>query len=572
MPNQTPQTPSLHDEARARRRGALRRGAILTACVLAAGITGCSADSALSEASPSGADFEGDPNDGPGGNGGDNDGQGEQEPGDPPPEPEFVPEVEERFTFQAPRSSRNYVFVANSSLDSVAKIDAETLAITSIEVGDRPTIVQTHQGENLAVVLNEGSDEVSVIRAGDGDDYVRNLRLPPSMNALRIAPRGDFALAWFDFRAAQQDEEFDLDAAAPPFQDVALIDLEEGAERVLHLTVGFQVTDVSFDDAGQRAFVITRTGISVVEMDAIDRDRAILPVPVVEQQIEDDIEREVAITGDGRFAFVRTAGLEGLNVVDLGSRQIALVTLSDIPTDLDIVPGQGKALAVLRRTSELAVIELPAAIEDPESVRVIALGEEPAGLVELTPDARRALVFTSVEERKAITVVDLETETFEVHPLRKGVRGVSISPEGNMAVIFHSRLEGTPIPGEPEDDFIAKSHAYSLFDINTGYSKLETIPTEAGEFIFSDLTRRLYLLLSDPARDVRQLEIIDLTSFRTESLRLGSPPEHVGLIPNDGSPRIYISQEHPVGRMTFIDERSDEIKTVTGFELNSLID
>ena len=81
-----------------------------------------------------------------------------------------------------------------------------------------------------------------------------------------------------------------------------------------------------------------------------------------------------------------------------------------------------------------------------------------------------------------------------------------------------------------------------------------------------------YLLLNDEGQDIRQLEVINLDSFRTESIRLGSPPDHIGLIPNDGNPRIYISQEHPVGRMTFIDETNDEIKTVTGFELNSLID
>ena len=531
---------------------------------------GCSAEDAgasLSGASP-------DEGFGPGGGASDNNGPGFDPDPSPAPQPDFVPEEEIQFAFQAPRSSRNFVFVANSSLDSVAKIDAETLEIVSIEVGDRPTIVQTHRGENLAVVLNEGSDEVTVIRAGDNsDDYVRNLPIPPSMNALKLAPGGDFALAWFDFRAAQQDDEFDLNDAAPPFQDVALVKLEEGAEQVYHLTVGFQVVDLTFDDAGQRAFVITRTGISVVEMGDVGDDRAVPPVPVVEEQTtEDDIEREVAITGDGRFAFVRTADLQGLNVIDLATRRIALIALSDIPTDLDIIPGEDRALAVLRRTGELAVIDLPEALEDPESIRVISLGEEPAGLAELTPDASKALVFTSVEERKTITVVDLATETFETFPLRKGVQGVAISPEGNTAIIFHTRQPGDPIPGEPEDDFIAKSFAYSLFDIHTGYAKIETIPTEAGEFIFSDYSNRLYLLLNDKAQDKRQLEVINLGSFRTESIRLGSPPEHIGLIPNDGNPRIYISQEHPVGRMTFIDETSDEIKTVTGFELNSLID
>jgi DNA-binding beta-propeller fold protein YncE len=537
----------------------------------AVGFAGCSAGS-----EPQILIQQDGPRPGDNNNGGGQDSNPEPNPSPEPdsnPEP-FIPEEEDAIAFQAPRSSRNFIFVANSNLDTVAKIDGDTLEIVSVEVGDRPTVVQTNRSENLAVVLNEGSDEMTVIRAGNGDDdYVLNLALPPGMNNIALAPGADFALAWFDFKKAQEDEEFGLnDDSAPPFQDVALVDLEEGGEIVYNLTVGFQVVGVSFDDDGERAFVVTRTGISVVDMGDIQGDRAVIPVPVVESGLEDDIEREVAITGDGRFAFVRTAGLEGLNIVNLDTRELTLIALSDIPTDLDIIPGQDRALAVLRRTSELALLDLPGAIEDPESVRIIALGDEPAGLAELTPLADKALVFTSVEDRKAMTVVDLETETFETYPLRKGVRGVAIAPTGDQAIIFHNKADGNPIPGEPEDDFIAKSFAYSVFDINTGYTKIETVPTEAGEFVFSQDSQRVYLLLNDKAKDVRQVEIIDLTSFRTQSLRIGSPPDHIGLIPNDGNPKVYISQEHPVGRMTFIEEQSGVIKTVTGFELNSLIE
>jgi len=181
-------------------------------------------------------------------------------------------------------------------------------------------------------------------------------------------------------------------------------------------------------------------------------------------------------------------------------------------------------------------------------------------------------VFTSAENRETITVVELESGDFETHPLRKGVRGVAIAPDGERAIIFHNRLPGEPVPGEDVDDFIDKSWGYSLFDIDTGAAKLETVPAEPGEFVFSEETGRLYVLLEDATQGVRQVEVIDLAARRSDSVRLGSPPEHVGLIPNDGNPRIYISQEHPVGRMTFIDELTRDIKTVTGYQLNSLIE
>ncbi len=485
----------------------------------------------------------------------------------------FIPEPEERFDFQAPRSSRNYVFVVNTSLDAVAKVDARTLEITSIEVGDRPTTVRTHRPENLAVVLSEGSHEASIIRAGDARDYVVHLELPPGLNALEINPTGEWALAWFDFDRAQADPDTVI-GSSPPFQDVALIRLTEGQEEVIRLTVGFQVLGVTFDDDGEQAFIITRTGVSVAALGEIDSDRALPPVPVADAGIEDELEREVAITGDGRYAFVRSGGLQGINIVDLQTQDIALVTLSAVPTDLDIVPGEPRALAVIRQSGELALIELPSALDAPEAVQIIALGDEPAGQAELTADARKALVFTAAEERKAITLVDLEDATFQTYPLRKGIRSVAIAPWGTGAVILHTKQPGDPAPGLNQDELIARSWGYSVFDLETGFAKLTTVPSEPGELLFTqeEERRRLYILFNDPAQDVRQVEIIDLASLNTQTLRLGSPPEHVGLIPNDGTPRVYISQEHPAGRMTFINEASAEVKTVTGYQLNSLIE
>ena len=301
-----------------------------------AAASGCSSDFEDSESA--GGSASGDPSADR-----DNNGGGETpEPG--PDDGEYVPEVEERFEFQAPRSSQNFIFVANSTLDSVSKINASTLEIISVETGDRPTLIDTHRGENLAVVLNEGSNELTIIRAGDNDDdYVRNVPIPVGMNQLALTPGGDYALAWFDFGRAERDAEFRLDEVAPPFQDVALVDLTEGEEKMHNLTVGFQVLEVEFDADGHRAFVITRTGVSVVDLATIDGDRAIPPVAVTDGEPDDETDREVEITSDGQFAFVRSAGLEGINVVDLVEGEVNLVALNDVPTDLDIVPGTHRA-------------------------------------------------------------------------------------------------------------------------------------------------------------------------------------------------------------------------------------
>jgi hypothetical protein len=50
---------------------------------------------------------------------------------------------------------------------------------------------------------------------------------------------------------------------------------------------------------------------------------------------------------------------------------------------------------------------------------------------------------------------------------------------------------------------------------------------------------------------------------------LGSPPEAVGILP--GANEAFTAQRHPLGRVTFVDLGSDNIRTVTGFDLNGNI-
>ena len=60
-----------------------------------------------------------------------------------------------------------------------------------------------------------------------------------------------------------------------------------------------------------------------------------------------------------------------------------------------------------------------------------------------------------------------------------------------------------------------------------------------------------------------------LDSFRVTPIELGSPPTSVGTVP--GSQRAFVGQDHPDGRISFIDYQTNSVQTVTGFELNSRI-
>ena len=65
------------------------------------------------------------------------------------------------------------------------------------------------------------------------------------------------------------------------------------------------------------------------------------------------------------------------------------------------------------------------------------------------------------------------------------------------------------------------------------------------------------------------IETIELDTGVVRTLELGSPPDAVGVLPN--ADMAFVSQRHPLGRISFIDIATGDARTITGFDLNSQI-
>jgi hypothetical protein len=63
--------------------------------------------------------------------------------------------------------------------------------------------------------------------------------------------------------------------------------------------------------------------------------------------------------------------------------------------------------------------------------------------------------------------------------------------------------------------------------------------------------------------------MVDLETSVTDPIPLGSPPVSLGLAPF--ARKVFVGQEHPTGRISFIDVESGSVQTITGFELNDWI-
>ena len=479
------------------------------------------------------------------------DGGGSGTGGGAPQEP-FIPENEVEVNLQVPQAGDTHVFVVSTGLDAVVRIDGVSLDVDLIEVGGVPTEMRTLGSENSLVVLNTGTRDFSVVRAvGGGEETVTTLDAPSAVNRMEVADNGLFGVAWFDPEVGGLGD----------LQTVLVLRLADGMEAVFSVGVGFAPRSVSF--VGATAYVVTDDGLSIIDMAALDGPSFEPPITAVDDPFAKQVDREILVTPDGTRAVVRRGGYAEIRVVDLASKEVTLVELDGLPTDVDLVADGSEALIVLREQAKL--LRMP--LNDPQGYETIDLSGTPAGLATLTPDGKSALLFSTLPGNEWVAILELATGDVRALPLKKGVEAIAPAPDGKTALIIHTRDEGS----EEEDNLerqIDQAYGYSVLDLATGFAKLVLLETPARGYAITPDSKRAYVLVPNGAGHT--VDAVDLTAMLVTIIPMGSPPEHAVFLPSAG--RMAVSQDHPVGRITFIDTTSGKSETVTGFELNALIE
>jgi hypothetical protein len=525
------------------------------------------------------------------------------------------PEREERRNFQTPQAGGRYVYIANPRRDTVAVVDSRSLAIQAVEAGDQPTYLQTVPGRDVAVVLNVGSDNASILRTADGVTRVAFLPTIPGATAVVVAPDGRHAVAYVDTESGSATPR------AGSFQDLSVLFLEEGRERSVQLSVGFRPLEVTFARDGNAAFVITEDGISILRFAEVttpaiipnvslaDPDTRTLTLEGMSTTVDGGTDasaggdgapdgatdamdgrgatdatdapdaprgfsqvdaRDVSVTPEGRYGIARVEGTGLLRLLDLQTRTIVALDVGAAVTDLDLSPDGSFALAVVRERGTVLRLPIPEAFEVPSRVTRTELPGELVGSVTLSPDGRRALAYTTASPVERMTLLDLTGGAPALLRLRKAVRAVAFAPDARTALVLHTRAAGDP--NDPMADLetrIDRSFGYTLVDVATRFAKLQLTPSELGPLgVVPDGTYAFVLLRDDAAR-VAQAHRVSLRSFAVHTLGLGSPPTSVGAVPSTN--RVFIGQEHPEGRITFVDWTTGASQSITGFELNSRI-
>ncbi len=534
--------------------------------------------------------------------------------GEPPPE------MEDEGNFRVPRASGRFVYSASETTDSVAVIDSVTLAIDVVGVGRGPTVVAPLTADGVVAVLDQAGNDVAILRTDDqGNTTVEIFPTSAGANNLAVSPDGSLLYVYHDVDGPEE---------LGPGSDQELTVLDVITSQAYEMTVGAHPRNVVFDATGSVAYVITDDGVNVIPTDELAMiDKPDLG-PVVDDPAIDPTTLEIHVSADQDTALARIAGDTRLFATDLVSGEQYTFELPAPSTDLDVAADGSFAIVTLPSTSGSRFVELALPVSPGDEPFVHDMAGEYVGLAHLSPDGQTMLLYTTVnpfmmeapldprltspldpaaggsgssggssssggtigstsesttgdgsstgagddgpgdvpsdqDPRQRVTIARRDGGSwaeritlFVDHP----VVSVGMAPDGANAMLIH----------ESDPELPATPWSYTLLDLTKEFpvKKLQVVEAEPGAVVFTPDGDRSVVLIRDDANGIRRVDLVDLRSFIVDGLGLGSPPEGAGYV--DATEKIFVSQEHPTGRITFLD-RDGNVETVTGYRLNDAV-
>jgi hypothetical protein len=245
--------------------------------------------------------------------------------------------------------------------------------------------------------------------------------------------------------------------------------------------------------------------------------------------------------------------------VSLATGTRTAITLPSPVTDLDLADTGDKAVAVLRDTSQAVILPIPGIVSAPGTFTNVTITGETVGSVVLPPGGARAILYTNAVAAERISLLDLGTSAFRTVRLYSPVLGVFSSPDAQHAVVLHDKTSGPD--GTPG--------AFSI--VPTGaVLPAKIVATGAPPTAVAVVNDRAVVAERSAAGGrVYGAYVARLPQLMVDRYPLASPPIAVGLV--EQSRRAYVAQEHPEGRLTFIDLDTGVARTLTGFELSSRV-
>ncbi|HEX2871028.1 MAG TPA: hypothetical protein VHP33_07230 [Polyangiaceae bacterium] len=548
-------------------------------------------------------------------------------PGTPVP---AEPEKEVDRAFRVPVVSGHWVWTANPKSGRVALIDAKTFTVKTALAGAGPTYLTAlpvEGGGSRALVINSVSEDATLLSANEAGEIetLANLPIHRGANAWAVSPDGRFAIAWTDASALGNADP------SEGFQDITVLDLGGKQPTSRRLSVGYRPARVFMDDDSLSAYVATEAGIDVVNLVAKNGALVETEIELSADPANDTAKRDVNMTADGLFAFVSRDGKDYVTVVDVAKGSIQDVTLPGVVTDLDLSADGSTAVAIIRErllpaddpaagagaggqagqsgvgstgggaddggggglvigaagaggiggagaapepdpgpqpaVGSLAVLMPVASIFNAPHAYVSVALEEVFGSVDLgSKDGQTALLYSNGIPSTHLTLLGLPSAAAAKHrtvDLKLPVFSAVSTPDGAHAIALLKPPVGSKQPGAFAVVPVAKDLPAKIQGTQAVTVPLDV--TKPAAMVAIDDQRALVTVTDGIGLSYAYLVAMpELTvdAFQLDSVPL---PQASGLVLDAN--QAFVAQQHPEGRITFIDLDTRELHTLTGFEL-----
>jgi hypothetical protein len=474
----------------------------------------------------------------------------------PPVDAGPPPEREVESSYLSPVATGKYVWIANPKSGRVAYINAATLEVKTAEAGNGPTYMAAvpSPNEDVTVVLNTLSDDATLMVATATGVRARNFKVAHGANAWTVSVDGRWAIAWTNALREKSPDK------TQGFQDLTVIDLT-GAVPPTVLAVGYRPVQVTFTVDGARAHAVTQDGISVIDLTA-PSPIVTKNVPISDSPLDDPGTRDVSVTPDGTYALIRRDNKADVTIVNLQSAVRTTVTLPGNVTDLDLSDTGERAIAVVRDQALAAILPVPGIATQPTVFTQVSVAGETIGSVAMSRDGQSALLYTNASAVERITFLNVSAQpqpSFRTIRLYSPVLAVFPTRDAQYAVVVHEKAAGSAAAG-----------AFSV--VPTGAelpAKIVGTQAPVKQVAMAPTSDRAFVTERDDAKKVYGVYMAKLPSLAVDRYPLASPPLGVGLVA--GARRAWVAQEHPEGRITFVDLDSGQARTLTGFELGARV-
>ncbi len=537
------------------------------------------------------------------------------------------PEQEEDQSYRAPVVSGRWVWTANPDTGKVAVVDAKTFTVRLADAGAGPTFLTALPSDaqtSQALVINVGSHDATLLQA-DASGPVRAVGpvpLEPNANAWTVSRTGKFAIAWTDSHAIMAD-------ATDTFQDISVLDLRGDLPVATRLVVGFVPSRVFIDDAEKQAYVVAKSGISVIDLASASGPRVLREEAVSDDPLHEVVAtRDVSVLPDGSYALVRHDDSAVITLVELATGKLSSITLSGAVTDLDLVPDAKSALAVIRGGQALpppSSGEAGAGNGEAGASSDAGAGGDAgaAGASSGQAGARDAAggsggsggsggASSAATSKSSLVILPLPgifsaPDRFDTVSIDEVFGLVNIAPQGSAALLYTNAVQNShltvletahgknylthrtiDVRGYVHDVYPSPDGAYAIASLSPkdaggkpGFAAVPVTSTLPARVQTTDAPVFAVAMSAGPsARGIVTVSdgkasfaayVVRMPELVIDPVKLPSRPLDgaTGLVPDAGV--AYIAQAHPQGRITFIDLETGVPRTITGFEISAKV-